>query len=99
MRSSPATNGKAGCCGPPPGRRFPDARAGPGMNAALKTVAPHLWVADRPLRLPFILGDIGCRMTIVRLADGALVLPSPVPLDPETRIALNHNCPLLAIAA
>jgi hypothetical protein len=69
------------------------------MNPALKTVAPDLWVADRPLRLPFILGDIGCRMTIVRLADGGLFLHSPVPLDPDTRTLLNEIGPVRVIVA
>jgi hypothetical protein len=60
---------------------------------------PDLWVADRPFRLPMMLGDIGCRMTIVRLADGGLFLHSPVPLDAETRTALNEIGPVHAIVA
>jgi len=53
----------------------------------LTQLAPDLWVATRPLRL--VVGDIGTRMTVVRLTDGGLFLHSPVQPDPETRQALN----------
>jgi hypothetical protein len=57
------------------------------MVAALEPLAPDLWVAARPLKL--IVGDIGSRMTIIRLRDGSLFLHSPVHLDDETRKALD----------
>lgn len=69
------------------------------MPPVLNSLAPDLWTADRPFRLPFILGDIGCRMTIVRLADGGLFLHSPVPLDAETRAAIDQIGPVRAIVA
>jgi hypothetical protein len=69
------------------------------MSPAPKSVAPNLWIADGPFKLPFILGDIGCRMTIVRLADGDLFLHSPVPLDAEIRAALDEIGPVRAIVA
>jgi hypothetical protein len=69
------------------------------MTPALKSLAPGLWTADRPLKLPFILGDIGCRMTIIRLGDGGLFLHSPVPLDAETRSAIAEIGPVHAIVA
>lgn len=57
------------------------------MAGALEVLAPNLWVAARPLKL--IVGDIGTRMTVIRLADGGLFLHSPVRLDAETRAALD----------
>src|SRR6202035_534875 len=60
------------------------------MSPALRSLAPNLWVADRPFKLPFILGDIRGRMTVVRLADGSLFLHSPVSLDTETSTALDE---------
>jgi hypothetical protein len=59
---------------------------------ALEPLAANLWVATRPLRL--WVGDIGARMTVVRLRDGALVLHSPVALDGETRAALDALGPV-----
>ena len=44
------------------------------MSPALKSNAPNLWTGERPFKLPLILGDIGTRMTIVKLADGGLFL-------------------------
>ncbi|MBI3785650.1 MAG: DUF4336 domain-containing protein [Deltaproteobacteria bacterium] len=55
--------------------------------STLRELANNLWVADRPLKL--IVGDIGSRMTVLRLADGGLFLHSPVRLDAETRAALD----------
>jgi hypothetical protein len=46
-----------------------------------------LWVIARPLRLA--VGDIGTRMTVVRLADDNLFLHSPVRLDEDVRRALD----------
>ncbi len=69
------------------------------MIPVLKSIAPDIWIADRPLRLPFILGDIGCRMTIVRLGDRGLFLHSPIPLDAEIRTALNDIGPVRKIVA
>src|SRR5512145_2119434 len=53
----------------------------------LTPLAPDLWVAPRPL--PLLVGDIGTRMTVVRLPDGGLWLHSPVRLDAETKQALD----------
>jgi hypothetical protein len=55
--------------------------------AALEALASNLWVAARPLKL--IVGDVGTRMTVIRLADGSLFLHSPVRLDTATRAALD----------
>jgi len=54
---------------------------------ALRNLAPNLWVADRPLKLA--VGDIGARMTVIRLADGSVFVHSPVRLDEDTRRALD----------
>jgi hypothetical protein len=59
---------------------------------ALEPLAPNLWVATRPLRL--WVGDIGARMTVMRLRDVSLVLHSPVALDPETHAALDALGPV-----
>jgi hypothetical protein len=53
----------------------------------LTPLAPDLWVATRPLPLP--VGDIGTRMTVIRLPEGGLFLHSPVRLDAATRQALD----------
>src|SRR5262245_4752575 len=66
-------------------------------NGALRALAPDLWVAERPL--PLIVGDIGARMTVIRLRDGGLVLHSPVRLDAGTRQALDALGPVRAVIA
>lgn len=63
----------------------------------LTQLAPDLWVAARPLRL--VVGDIGTRMTVVRLRDGSLFLHSPVELDDATRAALDALGPVRAVVA
>lgn len=45
----------------------------------LQALADSLWVVTKPFKFP--IGDIGSRMTVVRLADGRLLLYSPVKLD------------------
>jgi hypothetical protein len=75
----------------------PDAVARGGVPGALRPLAPDLWVADRPLAL--VVGDIGARMTVIRLRDGGLLLHSPVRLDDDTRHALDALGPVRAIVA
>ncbi len=65
--------------------------------SALRSLAPDLYVADRPLPLP--VGDVGARMTIVRLANGGLFVHSPVRLDAETKEALDALGEVRAIVA
>lgn len=55
--------------------------------SSLTPLAPDLWVAPRPL--PIFVGDIGARMTVLRLRGGELLLHSPVALDTGTRLALD----------
>ena len=45
----------------------------------LQALAEDLWIADAPLR--FLGLEVGARMTVVRLADGHLLLHSPVAAD------------------
>jgi hypothetical protein len=52
----------------------------------------NLWVAARRLKLA--VGDVGCRMTVIRLPSGGLLLHSPVPLDDATRRALDALGPV-----
>jgi len=64
---------------------------------ALRPLAPDLWVAERPL--PLVVGDIGARMTVIRLRDGGLWLHSPVRLDAATHAALEALGPVRAVIA
>jgi len=64
---------------------------------ALRPLATDLWVADRPLKLA--VGDIGTRMTVIRLADRSLFLHSPVRLDAPTRQALDDLGPVGSVVA
>lgn len=61
------------------------------FSQALERLDENLWVATRPL--PLWIGDVGTRMTVVRV-DGGLVLHSPVPLDAATRQALDRLGPV-----
>ena len=70
---------------------------GPMHDAPLTALAPDLWVATR--RLELVVGDIGTRMTVIRLADGGLFLHSPVRLDDATRAALDGIGPVRAVVA
>ena len=54
----------------------------------LEQLDGELWVASRPL--PLWVGDVGTRMTVIRLAGGDLILHSPVSLDPALREALDR---------
>lgn len=56
-------------------------------DETLTQLHENLWVATR--RLPLIVGDIGARMTVIRVGDG-LLLHSPVPLDEATKRALDQ---------
>jgi hypothetical protein len=66
-------------------------------NEPLTSLAPGLWVATRPLLLA--VGDIGTRMTVVRLPSGGLFLHSPVRLDEPTRRALDAIGPVRCVVA
>jgi len=53
----------------------------------LRALAPDLWVAERPQRFYGL--EVGTRMTVIRLADGSVLLHSPVTLDPRSCAALD----------
>lgn len=53
----------------------------------LNEMAPDLWTATQSLR--FLGLEVGCRMTVVRLPSGALVLISPLPLKNGDRARLD----------
>jgi len=57
------------------------------MDPVLEGLAPDVWVARRPL--PIAVGDIGARMTVLRVAGGSLLLHSPVKLDAALESALR----------
>jgi hypothetical protein len=49
--------------------------------------APSLWTADAPLS--FLGLRVGTRMTVVKLADGTLLVHSPIALTPELRAEVD----------
>jgi len=53
----------------------------------LRELARDIWIAERPLRFYGL--EVGARMTVIRLADGSLLLHSPLALDPELRRELD----------
>jgi len=58
----------------------------------LEQLDDDLWVATRPL--PLWVGDVGTRMSVIRLRGGGLLLHSPVSLDPALREALDRIGPV-----
>src|SRR5512139_2579154 len=56
-------------------------------SAPLRQLAEDIWVAERPQRFYGL--EVGTRMTVIRLADGSLLLHSPVSLDPNLRRELD----------
>jgi hypothetical protein len=54
---------------------------------ALRPLARDLWVAQRPQRFYGL--EVGTRMTVIRLADGSLLLHSPVALEAGLRRELD----------
>ena len=61
-------------------------------DASLRKLAEALWVADRPQRFYGL--EVGTRMTVMRLADGSLLLHSPVELDAGLRRELDAIGPV-----
>ena len=58
------------------------------VDPMLEPLAADLWVARRPL--PLAVGDVGARMTVLRLPDRSLMLHSPVQLDASLVQALRE---------
>jgi len=56
-------------------------------HAPLRQLAQNIWVAERRQRFYGL--EVGTRMTVIHLADGCLLLHSPVALTPELRRELD----------
>jgi len=52
-----------------------------------RKLARDIWIAERPQSFYGL--EVGARMTVIRLADGSLLLHSPLELDPELRRELD----------
>jgi hypothetical protein len=63
----------------------------------LRELDENLWVAEQPLK--FLGLEVGARMTIVRLADGALWVHSPLRLTPERRQEVEPLGPVRFLVA
>lgn len=63
----------------------------------LRPLTDHLWVAERPQKFYGL--PVGTRMTVIRLADGKLLLHSPVALGAELRRALDALGPVSFVVA
>jgi hypothetical protein len=63
----------------------------------LRELDKNIWVADRPQRFYGL--EVGTRMTAIRLADGSLLLHSPVALDARLRRALDAIGPVRFVVA
>eukprot|EP00667_Euglena_gracilis_P009507 EG_transcript_9661 len=61
-------------------------------NEVLRRLAPGLWVAERPFVWNGI--DVGGKMAVVRLRDGALWVHSPVALDAALKAAIDALGPV-----
>lgn len=55
----------------------------------LETIAENIWGLRGPMRIP-LFGDIGARMTVIRLKDGSLMLISPVKFGAEIKAKLQE---------
>jgi hypothetical protein len=76
-------------------RRLPD--PSPQPKSRLRALAPDLWVAEHPIR--FLGVEVGTRMTVVQLADGALFAHSPVAPDEELDEELESLGPVQYLVA
>lgn len=64
---------------------------------ALRPLAQDLWIAERPQS--FFGLEVGARMTVMRLANGRLLLHSPLPLDAPLRAELDALGPVSYVVA
>jgi hypothetical protein len=63
----------------------------------LSELSTNIWVTERPQRFYGL--EVGTRMTVIRLADGSLLLHSPVEIDAELRRELDAvGCVRFAVA-
>ena len=66
-------------------------------DPVLEPCCADVWVARRPL--PLSVGDVGARMTVLRLFDGSLLLHSPVQHDAALAEALRPLGPVAWLIA
>ena len=57
-----------------------------------RPIGENIWIVERPQRFYGL--EVGTRMTVIRLADGSLLLHSPVRLDAELRRELDAISPV-----
>jgi hypothetical protein len=67
------------------------------VASPLRALAPDLWVAER--RQTFYGLEVGTRMTVIRLAEGGLLLHSPVALDAALSAELDALGPVRFVVA
>lgn len=67
------------------------------MTSPLLALVTDLWVAERPQRFYGL--EVGSRMTVIRLADGSLLLHSPVALDAGLCAELDAIGPVRFVVA
>lgn len=63
----------------------------------MRVVDRDLWIVERPQRFYGL--EVGTRMTVIRLADGSLLLHSPVALDAALRRELDALGPVRNVIA
>jgi hypothetical protein len=68
------------------------------MTQRLERFADDVWIASAPFRFLGLV-HIGARMTVLRLASGALVVHSPIPIDPALKEEVDAHGPVRVIVA
>lgn len=63
----------------------------------LRALDQGIWVAEQPLR--FLGVEVGARMTVIRLADGRLLVHSPIRMAPERLAAVQALGEVAALIA
>jgi Domain of unknown function (DUF4336) len=63
----------------------------------LREIDTGIWAIEAPQR--FLGAEVGTRMTVIRLADGSLLVHSPVHLDDEIRASLDRIGPVRHVVA
>ncbi len=62
------------------------------MSTALEAIATNLWTLTTPQN--FLLFHVGAKMTVIKLANGSLLLHSPVPIGPQAKAELGELGPV-----
>lgn len=69
----------------------------PAPTRQMRQLASDLWVVDRSQRFYGLW--VGTRMTVIRLAEGSVLLHSPIALDAEVRRELDRLGPVRFVVA